>query len=275
MPMLHPDEMANANLAAVVGARRRAGRTTARLLRRRLRHGRRRRPAAWRAALAAYERTLLAGGFALRSLVLRRRGLDALGRARSSAASRCSESQGCVTCHPVGRTACAVHRRGASTTSACRHAAMRLRAAPIDGRRWSPAWPRRSTPQTLRRIGVPDAPDLGRHEVTRRAADARAFRTPSLRNVALTAPYMHDGSFEYAGRRCSTTTCAAADAGRSGAGCAHPTDDLDGGDRRALLAFLAALTSPAALPPVRRRSRPSTRPRPHRIRWAPCRPSRP
>jgi cytochrome c peroxidase len=37
-------------------------------------------------------------------------------------------------------------------------------------------------------------PDLGRYEVTRNLADRHAFKTPSLRNVAHTAPYMHDGS---------------------------------------------------------------------------------
>jgi cytochrome c peroxidase len=31
-------------------------------------------------------------------------------------------------------------------------------------------------------------------EITGRAQDAGRFRTPSLRNVAVTAPYMHDGS---------------------------------------------------------------------------------
>ena len=36
--------------------------------------------------------------------------------------------------------------------------------------------------------------DDGRYEVTGRAADKWRYRTPSLRNVALTAPYMHDGS---------------------------------------------------------------------------------
>jgi cytochrome c peroxidase len=36
--------------------------------------------------------------------------------------------------------------------------------------------------------------DLGRYEVTQQPADRWRFRTPSLRNVALTAPYMHDGS---------------------------------------------------------------------------------
>jgi cytochrome c peroxidase len=36
--------------------------------------------------------------------------------------------------------------------------------------------------------------DLGRYEVTGAAKDRFAFRTPTLRNVELTAPYMHDGS---------------------------------------------------------------------------------
>jgi len=36
--------------------------------------------------------------------------------------------------------------------------------------------------------------DLGRYEVTHREPDRGAFRTPTLRDVARTAPYMHDGS---------------------------------------------------------------------------------
>jgi cytochrome c peroxidase len=36
--------------------------------------------------------------------------------------------------------------------------------------------------------------DLGRFAVTGKAADRHVFRVPSLRNVALTAPYFHDGS---------------------------------------------------------------------------------
>ena len=36
--------------------------------------------------------------------------------------------------------------------------------------------------------------DLGNFEVTKKDADRGKFKTPSLRNVALTAPYMHDGS---------------------------------------------------------------------------------
>lgn len=36
--------------------------------------------------------------------------------------------------------------------------------------------------------------DVGRAEITGRSEDYGSFRTPSLRNVALTGPYMHDGS---------------------------------------------------------------------------------
>ncbi|WP_436298720.1 cytochrome-c peroxidase [Stieleria mannarensis] len=39
-----------------------------------------------------------------------------------------------------------------------------------------------------------DDPDLGRYEVTKQEKDKGAFKTPTLRNIALSAPYMHDGS---------------------------------------------------------------------------------
>lgn len=37
--------------------------------------------------------------------------------------------------------------------------------------------------------------DLGRFHVTQDEADRGAFKTPTLRNLSLTAPYMHDGAF--------------------------------------------------------------------------------
>jgi cytochrome c peroxidase len=39
-----------------------------------------------------------------------------------------------------------------------------------------------------------EKPDLGRFEVTKVEADKGAFKTPTIRNVEQTAPYMHDGS---------------------------------------------------------------------------------
>jgi cytochrome c peroxidase len=53
-------------------------------------------------------------------------------------------------------------------------------------------------------IGVPSTnvvrnaridPDSGRFRVSRSAPHLHAFRTPSVRNVELTAPYMHNGVY--------------------------------------------------------------------------------
>lgn len=48
-------------------------------------------------------------------------------------------------------------------------------------------------------VGVDDEgnlTDLGRYEVTEKDAHRGAFKTPSVRNIALSAPYMHDGSLK-------------------------------------------------------------------------------
>jgi cytochrome c peroxidase len=38
------------------------------------------------------------------------------------------------------------------------------------------------------------APNLGIYEFTKSAGDVGKFKAPTLRNIAVTAPYMHDGS---------------------------------------------------------------------------------
>ncbi|MHB1286220.1 MAG: cytochrome-c peroxidase [Leptospirales bacterium] len=52
-------------------------------------------------------------------------------------------------------------------------------------------------------LGVPQvgtsSVDVGRYAVTHNLTDKGRFRTPTLRNVALTAPYMHDGAFRTLG----------------------------------------------------------------------------
>jgi cytochrome c peroxidase len=48
--------------------------------------------------------------------------------------------------------------------------------------------------------------DLGRFNVTKNEADRHLFRVPSLRNVALTAPYFHDGSAKTLEEAISTMT---------------------------------------------------------------------
>jgi hypothetical protein len=41
-----------------------------------------------------------------------------------------------------------------------------------------------------------DGEEVGRYGVTRAESDRRAIKVPSLRNIAMTAPYMHDGRFK-------------------------------------------------------------------------------
>lgn len=38
--------------------------------------------------------------------------------------------------------------------------------------------------------------DLGRYMVTKNAEELGAFKTPTLREISRTAPYMHDGRFK-------------------------------------------------------------------------------
>lgn len=46
-------------------------------------------------------------------------------------------------------------------------------------------------------IGLDSVPaDLGRAEVTNQSFDEGKFKTPTLRNIEVTGPYMHDGRFE-------------------------------------------------------------------------------
>jgi cytochrome c peroxidase len=55
---------------------------------------------------------------------------------------------------------------------------------------------RAKTPEEIDALALQDveASALGRYLVTREHKDLGAFKTPQLRNVALTAPFMHDGS---------------------------------------------------------------------------------
>jgi cytochrome c peroxidase len=55
------------------------------------------------------------------------------------------------------------------------------------------------TDENYRNIGVgmdKPKPDIGRAEISKKPEDVGAFKTPTLRNIVHTAPYMHDGSEE-------------------------------------------------------------------------------
>jgi cytochrome c peroxidase len=90
-----------------------------------------------------------------------------------------------------------------------------------------------------------DGGDVGRQRVTQRAIDLGRFRVPSLRNVGVTAPYMHDGSI-------ATLEEVVEHYAQGGRG--HESTDpvvrglkLDPADKTDLVAFLRALTDQSFL----------------------------
>ena len=94
--------------------------------------------------------------------------------------------------------------------------------------------------------------DLGRYKITKRAGDEGKFSVPSLRNVAVTAPYMHDGRFrtleEVVEHYCTgMKRSATLDPNLA----KHPDSGLplSAADKEALVAFLKTLTDEKFLPP--------------------------
>lgn len=186
-------------------------------------------------ALSSYERSLIAANssfdryyFSSEASALSpdaRRGL-ALFQGRAN----------CSSCHTIGQDSATFsdglfHRVNLGESSIAKNLD-RLTTALVEHRRQG-----HSLDQTI--IGDQELAALGRFAVTLNAVDIESFKTPSLRNVALTAPYMHDGSVP--------TLLDAIEAElyrRSGASnrplILTPREKLD------LLAFLHSLTSPEA-----------------------------
>jgi cytochrome c peroxidase len=105
-------------------------------------------------------------------------------------------------------------------------------------------------------ISYPE-PNTGIHQFTKRLEDVGKFRAPTLRNVAVTAPYMHDGSVatlgdvldHYAAGGRTIATGPHAGVGRDNPNRAPNLQPfaMSEDEKRDLLAFLEALTDTAFL----------------------------
>lgn len=171
--------------------------------------------------LAAYERTLLSGNSPFDKW---RYGGDETAMAADAKAGFAlfTGKAGCSTCHTVGEQHAlfsdnTMHNTG---IGAARAARLSSQDAPT--------------------VDFAAAGDRGRNEVTGQPHDIFRYRTPSLRNVARTAPYMHDGSL-------ATLDEVVRFYDRG----AHPNPNLDPAikpldlsdeDMAALIAFLRSLT---------------------------------
>jgi cytochrome c peroxidase len=137
-------------------------------------------------ALASFERTLVSGNSRF----------DRWRYARDAEAMNASERRGfelftgkagCSACHLIGeKFALFTDQRFHNTGIGWAHSQRTVPQPPApatNAQRNTLPSPHKS-PET----------DEGRYEVTRDPADRWAYRTPSLRNIAVTWPYMHDGS---------------------------------------------------------------------------------
>jgi len=101
--------------------------------------------------------------------------------------------------------------------------------------------------------GKPEFPELGRFNVTHRIEDRGAFKTPTLRELVSTGPYMHDGRFATLGEVVDYYNSGGP--GLLGMDPRIHSLQLSGEERADLVSFLRSLSSdrppppPPALPP--------------------------
>ena len=193
------------------------------------------------AALAAYQRTLVAGGSPFDRWHFGGEE-DAVDAAVKRGFALFRGKAGCIACHTMDDghalfTDQALHNTGIGYAASM---------APDGGQRNAELAPGTAIAYDLAYV-APSAErkpnDLGRYEVTQDPDDRWKYRTPSLRNVALTRPYMHDGSL-------STLADVVAFYNRGGS----PNELLDplirplglsDAEQADLVTFLQSLTSPA------------------------------
>ena len=190
------------------------------------------------AALAGYERTLLSGDSRF----------DRWHYGQVKTAMNSNEQAGfrifsgkanCIACHSMDKnnalfTDGRFHNTGVGWLAGTEKA-MAMRAVQL-----APGLRVTMDERTLQSIAEAASSDAGRYEVTHNAADRGSYRTPTLRNIALTAPYMHDGSL---------ATLEQVIEFYERGGKDNPDKDallkplhLSTGEKRDLLAFLRALT---------------------------------
>ncbi|MBW2230840.1 MAG: SCO family protein [Deltaproteobacteria bacterium] len=153
-------------------------------------------------ALASYERTLISGSSAF-DRYLYAGEAEALSSQALDGLALFSGRAGCVGCHPIGSNQSLFTDDDFHNTGVGYEAAMGTEGRGTDGVPSSVQTQRvqaapgvyLEVPRAIvEAVSEPRANDLGVYEITLDPADRWRYRTPTLRNVALTAPYMHDGS---------------------------------------------------------------------------------
>ncbi len=148
-------------------------------------------------ALASYERTLLSGDSPFDRWYYG--GED---QALPAEAKRGFElftgKAGCVACHRIGQSSALFSDNRLHNTGLGYQASMGKQPdkQPVQV---APGVILQVDRTMIEQVGVPLPADLGLYEVTQDPSDRWKYKTPSLRNLGLTAPYMHNGVFSTLG----------------------------------------------------------------------------
>ncbi len=144
-------------------------------------------------ALASYERTLISGDSPFDRW---RYGSDesALSAEAKHGYALFTGKAGCVVCHHIGERHALFSDDGLHNTGLGYRESMGLRPekTPV---LVAPGVTFEVDRALIEQVGETPPADVGRYEVTQNPHDRWKYKTPSLRNVALTAPYMHNGAF--------------------------------------------------------------------------------
>ena len=193
-------------------------------------------------ALASYERALAAGDSPFDRWRYGKQA-DALNPAARAGFELFTGKAGCAQCHVVGPrdalfTDHRMHNTGVGYAESMQREPERTRVQVAPGIAFDVDAARISTVAETR------PSDLGLYEITQNPADRWKYRTPSLRNVALTAPYMHHGGL--ASLREVVEFYNRGGAPNENLDPLIKPLNLDAGEIDALVAFLEGLTSDRA-----------------------------
>jgi cytochrome c peroxidase len=141
-------------------------------------------------ALASYQRTLLSGNSPFDRWYFGKE-QSAVSQEVKTGFRIFSGKGQCVTCHTVTKDAALFTNQSFHNTGVAHLQLIPEKSVDVDlGGGLIVQMPRAQVDEVL----TPPEQDRGRYEVTLDPTDLWRYKTPSLRNVALTAPYMHNGA---------------------------------------------------------------------------------
>ncbi len=143
-------------------------------------------------ALASYQRSLVSADSAFDRWYFGNNS-DALSPAARRGFELFSGKAGCAACHTIGDNDALFTDNGLHNTGIGYRESMGIRPDK-EKITIAPGVIIEVEREIIDRVGEVPPPDLGRYEVTQNPFDRWKYKTPSLRNIALTAPYMHNGS---------------------------------------------------------------------------------